>query len=276
MTKIIALFALLHFIAVPAAPKQTVTIKGSDTMVILVQRWTEVYGPKNSNVQFQVTGGGSGTGISALLNGTTDICASSRPIKPSEVAQLKSKYRSKGVEVAVARDGLSVYVHESNPVSKLTVAQLRDIFLGKITNWKDVGGRDARIVLYSRENNSGTYEFFKEHVLNKQDFASLAQHMVGTGALINAVSKDPNSIGYGGIAYAEGVKDVALAVDARSKYVKPTEENVLKGTYPLSRFLFFYLRERPTGEIKAFVDWVLSREGQKVVNEVGYIPVKKS
>lgn len=275
MTKLIALFTLMHLIIAPTTLKQTITIKGSDTMVILVQRWSEIYGAKNANVQFQVTGGGSGTGISSLLNGTTDICSSSRPIKPSEVAQLKNKYKSKGIEVAVARDGISVYVHKNNPVTKLTVAQLRDIFLGKLTNWKQVGGRDAKIVLYSRENNSGTYEFFKEHVLNKQDFAAESQHMVGTGALVNAIRKDPNGIGYGGIAYAEGVKDLALAAEAGGKYIEPTEDNVLKGTYPLSRFLYFYLRERPTGAIKDFIDWVLSSEGQKVVNEVGYIPVKK-
>ena len=275
MTKMLAALAILHLMLFPAAEKKTVTIKGSDTMVILVQRWAEVYSSKNSNVQFQVTGGGSGTGLSALLNGTTDVCASSRPIKPSEVAQLKGKYKSKGVEVAVARDGLSVYVHKNNPVQKMTVAQLRDIFMGKITNWKQVGGRDAKIVLYSRENNSGTYEFFKEHVLEKKDFAPQAQHMVGTGALVNAISKDPNAIGYGGIAYAEGVKDILLAKNASGPYIEPTESNIISGSYPLSRFLFFYLRERPSGDIKKFIDWVLSKEGQKVVNEVGYIPVKK-
>lgn len=275
MTKMLAVLAMLHLVLFPAAEKKMVTIKGSDTMVILVQRWTEVYGPKNANIQFQVTGGGSGTGISSLLNGTTDICSSSRPIKPTEVEQLKSKFKSRGVEVAVARDGISVYLHKDNPVKRLTVQQLRDIFLGRITNWKQVGGRDAKIVLYSRENNSGTYEFFKEHVLQKKDFAPEAQHMVGTGALVNAVRKDPNGIGYGGIAYAEGVKDIPLAKDASSPYIEPTEANVLKGSYPLSRFLFFYLRERPSGDIKKFIDWVLSKDGQKVVSEVGYIPVKK-
>ncbi len=275
MTKMLAVLAMLHLVLFPTAEKKTVTIKGSDTMVILVQRWAEVYGSQSSTVQFQVTGGGSGTGISALLNGTTDICASSRPIKPSEVSQLKSKYNSKGIEVAVARDGISVYVHKDNPVKKMTVAQLRDIFLGKTTNWKQVGGRDAKIVLYSRENNSGTYEFFKEHVLEKKDFAPQAQHMVGTGALVNAVRKDPNAIGYGGVAYAEGVKDLALAKDASSSYIDPTEANILNGSYPLSRFLYFYLRERPSGDIKKFIDWVLGKDGQKVVNEVGYIPVKK-
>ena len=146
-----------------APASTTVTIKGSDTMVILAQRWTEVFPVKN--IQFQVTGGGSGTGIAALINGTTDICTSSRPIKPAEVDQLKTKYKSQGLEIKVARDGLSVYVNKSNPVKKLTLEQVRLIYTGKTKNWKEVGGPDKKILLYSRENNSGTYEFFKKHVL---------------------------------------------------------------------------------------------------------------
>ncbi len=256
------------------AQKQTLTIKGSDTMVILVQRWTEMY-PDHTKVQFQVTGGGSGTGISALINGTTDVCSSSRPIKPNEIQQLRDKYQYNGMEVRVARDGIAVYVSERNPVGKLTVEQTRKIFKGEITNWKDVGGSDASIVLYSRENNSGTYEFFKEHVLAKQDFAPQTQHMVGTGALVNAIAKDPHGIGFGGIAYATGVKAIALAFDEKSEYVLPKEEAILTGKYPVSRLLYFYLKERPQGDIKKFIDWVISKEGQKVVTEVGYLPTKK-
>ncbi|MEN9828750.1 MAG: hypothetical protein RJA11_1366, partial [Bacteroidota bacterium] len=144
--------------------QSTLTIKGSDTMVILVQRWTEVYPDKN--VSFQVTGGGSGTGIAALVNGTTDICASSRPMKPAEVAQMKEKYGMLPQEIRVARDGISIYVNKENPLKKLTMKQLKEIFTGKIRNWKELGGADHSIILYSRENNSGTYEFFKEHVLS--------------------------------------------------------------------------------------------------------------
>ncbi len=257
-----------------AVAQQTLTIKGSDTMVILVQRWTEMY-PDRTKVRFQVTGGGSGTGISALINGTTDICSSSRPIKHSEVKQLQEKYKYNGMEVRVARDGIAVYINEQNPVGQLTVGQVRRIFTGEVTNWKDFGGKDAKIVLYSRENNSGTYEFFKEHVLNKQDFAPQTQHMVGTGALVNAIAKDPNAIGFGGIAYASGVKAVALAFDEKSQYVLPNETTILQGTYPGSRLLYFYLKERPQGVLKNFIDWVISKDGQKVVSEVGYLPTKK-
>lgn len=257
-----------------ALAPQRITIKGSDTMVILVQRWTEVY-PDKAGAEFQVTGGGSGVGIAALLNGTTDICASSRPMKPAEVEQMKAKYNYKGLEVRVARDGLAVYVHKSNKVKQLTIEQVRLIFTGKITNWKELGGADKPINLYSRENNSGTYEFFKDHVLLKQDFAPQAQHMAGTAALINAVSKDPNGIGFGGAAYAKNVKALAIALEKGKPYVAPSEAAILNSEYPISRFLYFYLSKRPEGNVKKFIDWVISPAGQKVVRDVGYYPIKK-
>lgn len=257
-----------------ALPKERVTIKGSDTMVILVQRWTEAYTDKKTT-EFQVTGGGSGTGIAALINGTTDICASSRPIKKDEVAQLEKKFGYKGLEIRVAMDGLAIYVHKSNPVKQLSMAQVKDIFTGKVTNWKQVGGNDKPILLYSRENNSGTYEFFKEHVLNKQDFAASAQHMAGTAALINAVSKDMNAIGFGGAAYAKNVKALPIAKDPSSKAVIPTAATIHDGSYPISRFLYFYLNQKPAGSVKKFIDWVISPAGQKVVTEVGYYPIKR-
>ncbi|MEN3026914.1 MAG: phosphate ABC transporter substrate-binding protein [Chlorobiota bacterium] len=260
-------------IGLAALQRQTITIKGSDTMVILCQRWTELY-PHKDRARFQVTGGGSGTGIAALINGTTDICASSRPLRPSEVEQLQRRYGSRGVEVRVARDGIAIYVNRNNPVNKLTLQQVRDIYTGKLTNWKQVGGPDARIILYSRENNSGTYEFFKERVLQGQDFAPNVQHMPGTAALVNAVAKDRWGIGYGGAAYAKDIKEVAIAESPGKPYYSPTLENVVSGRYPISRFLYFYLRERPTGELKAFIDWVLSDDGQRVVSEVGYFPIR--
>lgn len=269
---LIAMLLMPAFL-VAAAP-QRITIKGSDTMVILVQRWTEMF-PDKTAVEFQVTGGGSGVGIAALLNGTTDVCASSRPMKPAEVEQMKAKYNYKGLEVRVARDGLAVYVHKSNKVKQLTMEQVRLIFTGKVTNWKQLGGADKPINLYSRENNSGTYEFFKEHVLLKQDFAPQAQHMAGTAALINAVSKDPNAIGFGGAAYAKNVKALAIAQEAGKPYIAPNEASILNAQYPISRFLYFYLSKRPDGNVKKFIDWVISKQGQKVVTDVGYYPIKK-
>jgi phosphate transport system substrate-binding protein len=251
----------------------TLTIKGSDTMVILVQRWTEVFPDKQ--ISFQVTGGGSGTGIAALINGTTDICASSRPMKPAEIAQLKEKYGSVPQEIRVARDGISIYVNKDNPLQKLTMSQLKGIFTGKIRNWKELGGADHSIILYSRENNSGTYEFFKEHVLSKKDFHPIAQHMPGTSAVVGAVAMDRWGIGYGGAAYTIGVREVKVALDEKSTPFLPTEVNILSGTYPISRFLYFYVKEKPKAQMKQFIDWVIGPGGQKVVNEVGYFPSMK-
>lgn len=255
------------------AKKETITQKGSDTMILLAQRWAEKFGAENPTIQVQVTGGGSGTGISALINGTTDICDASRPMKDEERAQIKQKFGHDVVEIPVAKDGIAIYTNEANKVTTLTIEQLRDIYLGKISNWKDVGGADGKIILYGRENSSGTYEFFKEHVLNKADFAVATSTLSGTAAVVNAVSKDANGIGYGGEAYSKGVKVVTLSADGKPA-IAPSAETVLNGTYPLSRFLYLYLRQEPTGSQKQYVDWILGPKGQQTVKEVGYYPIK--
>jgi len=256
--------------------EKTITIKGSDTMVILAQRWAEIFMKENPDIKVQVTGGGSGTGIAALINGTTDICNSSRPIKQSEIEKLKEKYNSNGVEIKVAIDGLSVYANSANKkIKELTIEQVRKIYMGEIKNWKEVGGDDAKIILYGRENNSGTYVYFKEHVLDNKDFSSSMQSMPGTAAVINAVAKDKNAIGFGGAAYAKGVKDIAIKKDANSKAYLPLKKHIETGEYPISRFLYMYTIKKPEGNIKKFIDWALSNEGQKIVSEVGYFPIKK-
>lgn len=250
-----------------------ITVKGSDTMVILSQKWAEVYMRKNPSIFVQVTGGGSGVGIAALINGSTDIANSSRPIKSNEIQQLKQKYNKTGVQIACAKDGLSVYLNKDNPVNELTIEQLGAIFSGKIKNWKQVGGRDAKIQLYGRESSSGTFEFFREYVV-KTDFAVTCQTLPGTAAIVNAVKKDKNGIGYGGAAYAEDVKDCKVKKDAKSKGVLPSAATIQNKSYPIARYLFMYLKEKPTGETKKFIDWILSAEGQKVISEVGYYPIK--
>jgi phosphate transport system substrate-binding protein len=194
--------ALLVLGACASPRPRAVTIKGSDTMVLLGQRWAENYMAQHSGAVIQVTGGGSGTGIAALINGTTDICQSSRPIKSDEREQLARAAGEPPHETVVARDGLAVYLHESNPLGSLTLPQLKAIYTGEVVNWREVGGPDAPIVLYGRENSSGTYEYFKEHVLEKQDFAPAVQTLPGTAAVVNAVARDRNGIGYGGAAYA--------------------------------------------------------------------------
>ena len=242
-------------------------------MVILTQKWAEIYMKKNPGVNIQVTGGGSGVGLAALINGSTDIANSSRPIHPTEVEKLIAKYNSKGVQVACAKDGLSVFLNKTNTVSELSIQQLGDIFSGKITNWKEVGGVDAKIQLYGRESSSGTFEFFKDFVV-KTDFSPACQTLPGTAAIVNAVKKDKYAIGYGGSAFAEGVKDCKVKKDAKSKGVLPSVTTVQNNTYPIRRYLYMYLKSKPTGEAKGFIDWILSPAGQAIIAEVGYYPLK--
>ncbi len=274
MKKMLTTILALLMLALPLTAQETITIKGSDTMVILAQRWAERYMQAHKDAVIQVTGGGSGTGISALINGTTDICNASRPIKPSERDKLKARYGTRGVEIKAAMDGLSVYVSESSPVSELSLQQLKEIYTGKVTDWKDVGGQDAKIILYGRENNSGTYVYFKDHVLEGDDYSSAMQSLPGTAAVVNAVARDKNGIGYGGAAYGKGIRELKVKKDASSPAYAPTLENIKSGDYPVSRFLYLYIRNKPTGTMKSFIDWVLGDEGQKTVTEVGYFPIR--
>lgn len=259
-------------VAVPAQ-QRNITVKGSDTLVILGQRWAEVYMQKKPGVTIQVTGGGSGTGIAALINGTTDIAEASRSMKAKELQALKKKRGVDALELPVAVDGLAVYLNEKNPVNELSLDQLRGIYTGAIKNWQQVGGREERIILYSRENNSGTYVYFKEHVLKKADYFPTVQTLPGTAAVINAVAQDPRGIGYGGIAYAGGVKAIKVKKDAGTPGVEPTMENVLSARYPLSRYLYWYFAGQPKGAVRAFAQWAVSADGQAVVKNVGYYPL---
>jgi len=261
-------------VSVLAAPKAKITVKGSDTMVILAQRWAEKYMTAHPDVTIQVTGGGSGTGISALVNGSTDICNASRPMKGSERAKLNERYASNGVEIKAAKDGITVYAHPSNTVKDLTLAQLAQIYTGKITNWKQVGGADAKIVVYGRENSSGTYTYFLDFVLKGKDYVASMQSLPGTAAVVNAVSKDKYAIGYGGAAYAKGVREVPVKKDAATPAYLPEAKTIANGTYPISRYLYLYTVNKPTGAIKAFIDWILSAEGQAMATQVGYFPAR--
>ncbi len=267
------LLALAALVAiVPAAGRAAVTVKGSDTMVILAQRWAEEYMKKNPSKKVQVTGGGSGTGIAALINGTTDVADASRAMKDDEKAKVRERYGVLPTETVVAKDGVAIYVNEANPIQQLTPDQLRKIYVGDVTNWKEVGGNDAPIVLYSRENSSGTYVFVKEHVLKNDDYAPSAQTLPGTAAVVNAIAKEKNGIGYGGAAYAKGIKEVKILGEDGQAY-SPTAANVKSGKYPLSRPLFMYTRAKPAGEIKDFIDFCLSPAGQQIVTQVGYFPI---
>lgn len=250
----------------------TLSVKGSDTMVILAQRWAEGFMASHPGDTVQVSGGGSGTGISALLAGTADVANASRPMNARERETLQRERHVQAIETRVALDALAIYVHSENPITSLTMEQLSGIYRGQITNWSAVGGPDRAIVLYSRENNSGTYAYFKEHVLDNADFALTAQTLPGTAAVINAVAQDPAGIGYGGIGYAQGIRTVPIA-GADGAAIEPTLENATTGRYPLSRSLFMYTAGPPSGLAAELITFATSAEGQALVERAGFYPL---
>ncbi|MFA5147413.1 MAG: phosphate ABC transporter substrate-binding protein [Candidatus Omnitrophota bacterium] len=266
--------------AFAAKNDNSIQVKGSDTMVNLGQAWAEVFMEKNASDFVAVTGGGSGTGFSSLISGTCDIAMSSRNIKEKEIALAGNK----GIypnEIKVALDGLAVVVNVKNPVDKLTMDQLAGIFTGRIKNWKELGGADETIVILSREVNSGTHVYFKEHVLRKMDpnsreeFAPGALMLSSSQAIADEVATNPASIGYYGMGYISSKqKPVAVAKDEASGFVTPSIENVLNGSYPISRPLFLYTNGEPAGLTKKFVDFTLSKEGQDIVLATDFVPVQ--
>jgi len=265
---------MILMIAGVAFAGDVITIKGSDTMIRLGQRWAEEYMKLNPGLTIQISGGGSGTGIAALINGGTDICQASRDMKEQEYKQAEASGR-KAYRVSVTLDGIAVFLNNENPVKELSLAQLKGIYTGSITNWKEVGGVSHVIILYGRENSSGTYSFFKEHVLKNEDYAEQTQTLPGTAAVVNAVSKDKYGIGYGGLAWASGVKFADVKKTDTSKAIAPSNETVSNGTYPISRELYWFFSGAPTGELKKLVNWALSPEGQKLAGEVDYVPLPK-
>ena len=249
-------------------------IKGSDTVLPVAQQTAERFMNQHPEARVTVTGGGTGVGISALMDNTTDIAMASRPIKFSEKMKIKAAGEEVN-EVIVAYDALAVVVHPSNPVKQLTRQQLEDIFRGKITNWKQVGGDDRKIVVYSRETSSGTYEFFKESVLKNKNYMASSLSMPATGAIIQSVSQTKGAIGYVGLAYInKEVKPIHVSYDAGKTFTEPSFENAKNKAYPIVRPLFYYYDVKNEGKVKPFIDYILSAEGQATVKQVGYIPVK--
>jgi phosphate transport system substrate-binding protein len=271
MKKLTAIIAIVSLAIQLNAQK--IMIKGSDTVLPLSQKEAEVYMKKNAGKAITVVGGGSGVGIAALLENSTDLAMSSRKIKMDERMKMQDAGRAYK-EVIIANDALSVIVNPSNKVSKLTREQLEGIFTGKIKNWKEVGGDDLQIVVYSRETSSGTYEFFKEHVMNRKNYASTVLNMPATGAIIQSVSQTKGAIGYVGLAYvSKEVKDIAVSYDGKT-FVQSSLESAQNKTYPIVRPLFYYYPTSKEAAVKPFIDFVLSAEGQKIVGDVGYIPLK--
>lgn len=265
---------LFTFACSPANCTSVLTIRGSDTLLHLNQKWAAEFKKKNPDLSVQVAGGGSSIGITALEKGLTDLAASSRAMTTKEKEALENAGK-KVVEIPVALDALGIFRNEKNPLEELSIGQLYSIFSGKITSWKDLGWSGI-IIIYSRENVSGTYEFIKTHVLKGQEFSPDANFVRGTDAMVDAITKSTHGIGYGGIAYLpKHVRTFKIKPDENSPGIAPTEENVQSKTYPLTRYLYFYSTDEPTGLKKLFIDFVLSPEGQAIVEKAGYFPLKK-
>lgn len=255
--------------------------KGSDTLVNVALAWAEAYITQHPEIRLSVTGGGSGTGIAAMINGTVDIANASRAMKQKEVDQAQANGIDP-VEHVVARDAIAVVINPHNPVNELTVQQIGAIYTGQITNWKEVGGNDLPIVLTSRESNSGTYVYFLEEVVrvgvdDEEAFFSPDALLLPSSEVISLeVARNPNAIGYDGLGYVtEELKMVAITPDASQPAVLPSIETVNAGTYAISRPLYMYTAGEPTGAVRTYLDWILDIEGQDIVQSLGFVPLSQ-
>jgi len=279
-------FALLFLSACSGASKnnggatqRAIQNKGSDTLVNLALAWAETYRKVDPSVSIAVTGGGSGTGIAALINGTVDIANASRKMKDKEVTAAQEN-GIQPVEITVAIDALAVIVNPENPVSQLTIDQLSDIFTGKVTNWKDVGGNDAEIIILSRETNSGTHVYFLETVVRKGDkkaediFAPQTLLMPSSVGITSEIRRNPNAIGYDGLGYVtEHEKMIAIAKTAADPYIMPSVASGADGSYPIARGLYMYTAGEPEGVILEYLDWIRGDAGQQIVADLGFVPL---
>ncbi|MEY2830168.1 MAG: hypothetical protein RIQ33_2026 [Bacteroidota bacterium] len=274
MKKVIGIFTLtlIALVSLVIGQGKGIKIKGSDTVLPISQKEAEKFMKSKPGTSVTVIGGGSGVGISALIDGTTDIAQSSRSLKMDEKLKLQEAGRTIK-ETMIAWDALSIVVHPKNKVTQLTRQQIEGIFTGKIKNWKDVGGDDMAIVAYSRESSSGTYEFFKEHVMNKKNFGSSVLSMPATGAIVQSVSQTKGAIGYVGFAYVDNVKALKVAFKG-NEFIEPTVANAKSKKYPITRPLFFYYDKKNEAAVMPFINYVLSADGQKTIDEVGYISLK--
>jgi len=268
--------------SVSAEARELIQNKGSDTLVNVAQAWAEAYQEVNPDVAVAVTGGGSGTGIAAMINGTVDIANASRAMKQKELELAKSKGQNP-IEHTVGYDALAVFLHQDNPAKFLTIPQLAEIYgeEGQTERWTDIalevpGCKDQEIVLVSRQNNSGTYAYFRSSVLGKaRDYRMGTRDMHGSKDVVDLVEKTPCAIGYSGLAYAtDHVKMACISKDDSGDCVMPSVESASDGSYPIARPLFMYTDGEPTGEIKKYMDFILSDEGQCIILKKGYAPVR--
>ncbi|GHT35622.1 phosphate ABC transporter substrate-binding protein [Endomicrobiia bacterium] len=274
-----ALAVVFHTCSSTQSAGESIQVKGSETIVNLIQVWAEDFAEKYPTCNISVTGGGSGAGFASLINGTCAIAISSRQIEEKERLLAKSKNIDL-VGSKVGLDGLAVLVNKNNPVNELTMGQLRDIFTAKITNWKEIGGEDGKIVILSRESNSGTHIFFKEHVLgnndeiSKNEFSEHSLMLSSSRAIYDEICQNPNALGYVSMGFVSNkVKAISIAKSEKNEYIYPTPENVRNKKYPISRPLYLYTNGSPQGIVKTFIDYALSDAGQKVVSETDFVSI---
>lgn len=284
ISKVCAVVAVTGMVALPwiaQSAEKTIQNVGSDTMVNLAQAWAEEYAKAEKSVSVEVAGGGTGVGVAALINGTADIANCSRKLEKTEVDKAKANAGQEPKEYMVGYDALAVYVHKDNPLNEITLEQLAQIYGkdGKVTKWSQLGVTvpkctSDQIVLVSRQNNSGTYHYFREHVLNKKDYKLGTRDMHGSKDVVDLVTKTPCAIGYSGLGYRTAdVKVVPVAKKAGDKAYEPSIATTLDGTYPISRPLFMYTPGKSTAQVEKYLKWIMSAPGQKIVEETGYIPL---
>jgi phosphate transport system substrate-binding protein len=260
----------------------TIRVEGSDTMVNLAQAWAEKYQTEKSEITIEISGGGSGVGISSLIQGLADMANASRKMKDKEIRRATNEFNLDPQEFTVGKDALAVYVHKDNPIEEITIAELTAIYGegGTTSTWTELGmpvpgTANQQIVRVSRQNNSGTYAYFREYVLDDNDFKLGSIDLSGSADVVSMVEKTPGAIGYSGMGYAtDGVKMLKVKIDADSPSVAPTAANVTNGTYPIARPLLIYTPQTPTGIVKDYLDWILGETGQGIIAEMGYVPVK--
>ncbi len=269
-------------LGISAEARELIQNKGSDTLVNVAQAWAEEYQNVNSDVAVAVTGGGSGTGIAAMINGTVDIANASRAMKQKEMDLAKSKGQDP-IEHVVGYDALAVFLHHDNPAKSLSISQLAEIYgeEGETENWTDIGlevpgCKDQEMVLVSRQNNSGTYAYFRKAVLGKaRDYRMGTRDMHGSKDVVDLVEKTPCAIGYSGLAYAtDHVKLACISKDDSGDCVMPSVKSAADGSYPIARPLLMYTNGQPEGEVKKYLDFILSDEGQCIIKDKGYAPVR--
>jgi phosphate transport system substrate-binding protein len=241
-----------------------IRISGSDSMLLLTRRWAEEYMKENPGISIYAYGGGTVRGVKDLLNRDVQICAASRPMRPTEVREMAQRFGVVGMTFSVAKEAIVIYLHPSNPLQTLTLDDLRGIFTGQISNWQEIGGVDENILVLNRSLNSGTHLYFKEHILNEGEYTSTAQVFSNTKSIVEKVRHTSAAIGFGGFAY--GI-DLHCKVDG----ILPTVKSIRRDQYPITRYLYLMTQSRPSGEVKRFIDWTVSRRGQELVEETGYV-----